>query len=196
MGWLLLSVVLWGIVHSILATNGVKNWIFRVLGRAGSRFYRIGYNFFSVISLAPILWLWWSLPDSPVYQISAPWVYLTVLGQLLALVALVVGFIQTDVFAFVGVRQLLDGVHRDEKFVTQGLYHWVRHPLYTAGLMFMWLTPVVSRNTLVFFIAASLYLIIGAHFEERKLVRQFGPAYIEYKAATPMLIPGIVFHRD
>jgi protein-S-isoprenylcysteine O-methyltransferase Ste14 len=37
---------------------------------------------------------------------------------------------------------------------------------------------------------------VGAFFEERKLEREFGAAYTEYKAATPMLIPGLVFRRN
>jgi protein-S-isoprenylcysteine O-methyltransferase Ste14 len=73
------------------------------------------------------------------------------------------------------------------------LYRWVRHPLYTAGLLFIWLTPIMTLNTLVVFIAATVYILVGAFFEERKLEREFGQAYREYKAATPMLIPGLKF---
>jgi len=29
------------------------------------------------------------------------------------------------------------------------------------------------------------------YFEERKLLREFGQAYTNYKASTPMLIPGL-----
>ena len=191
MVWLILSVIVWGIVHSLLATVRVKNWITRVFGSAGARAYRLGYNLFSLISLAPTIWIWWALPDTPLYRISPPWMYLTILGQLLAALALIVGVIQTGALVFVGLSQLMYGEQEEEPFVTRGLYRWVRHPLYTAGLAFMWLTPVVSRNTLVLFITASIYLIIGAHFEERKLMRQFGPAYERYRASTPMLIPGI-----
>jgi methanethiol S-methyltransferase len=73
------------------------------------------------------------------------------------------------------------------------LYRWVRHPLYTAGLLFIWLTPVMTQNTLVVIIAASVYIVVGAFYEERKLEREFGAAYSEYKSKTPMLIPGLHF---
>jgi protein-S-isoprenylcysteine O-methyltransferase Ste14 len=39
------------------------------------------------------------------------------------------------------------------------------------------------------YIGATLYIIIGAYFEERKLLRDFGDAYAGYKRKTPMLIP-------
>ena len=32
---------------------------------------------------------------------------------------------------------------------------------------------------------------IGSIFEERKLVDQFGEAYVEYRRRTPRIIPGI-----
>jgi protein-S-isoprenylcysteine O-methyltransferase Ste14 len=77
----------------------------------------------------------------------------------------------------------------------RGLYRWVRHPLYTAGLMFIWLSPVMSQNSLVVYIGITVYIIVGALFEERKLEREFGQEYARYKAITPMLIPGLFFGR-
>lgn len=194
--WLTLAVLIWGIVHSILASIEAKDWVQRTLGSAGMRFYRMAYNIFSVISFAPILWLMAVLPDQMLYQIPAPWLYLSLGGQLAAAVMLVVGVLQIDTLSFVGLRQLIEGQERSSQLITRGLYRWVRHPLYTAGLIFIWLTPVVSQNSLVVFVAATVYIIVGAIFEERKLEREFGAAYAEYKAATPMLIPGLSFGRN
>jgi len=30
---------------------------------------------------------------------------------------------------------------------------------------------------------------VGAYFEERKLLREFGSEYADYRAVTPMIIP-------
>jgi protein-S-isoprenylcysteine O-methyltransferase Ste14 len=67
----------------------------------------------------------------------------------------------------------------------------VRHPLYTAGLAFIWFTPLMTVNLLVLNIGLTVYIVIGAYFEERKLLREFGPAYAEYQRRTPMLVPGL-----
>jgi len=168
----------------------------RVLGENLMRFYRFGYNIFSVVSFLPVLWLMAVLPDRVLYQIPMPWMYLSLAGQLAAVVLLVVGVLQTDTLSFVGLRQLFEGKESSPRLVISGLYHWVRHPLYAAGLLFIWLTPVVSQNSLVVFIAVTVYILVGAFFEERKLEREFGAAYREYKAATPMLIPGLIFGRN
>ena len=194
--WLTLAVLVWGVIHSVTASLGAKDWIHRVLGDAGIRFYRFAYNIFSVISFAPILWLMAVLPDQVIYQIPAPWMYLSLAGQFAAIVLLVVGVLQTDTLSFVGLRQLFEGKERSSQLVTHGLYRWVRHPLYTAGLLFIWLTPVMSINSLIVILSATVYIIVGASFEERKMEREFGAAYAEYKAATPMLIPGLIFQRN
>lgn len=179
-----------------MASLGAKDWVRRNFGATGNRFYRLAYNIFSVISFVPILWLMAILPDQVLYRIPAPWAYLLLAGQGAAIVMLVVGVLQTDTLSFVGLRQLVEGEKRSSQLVTRGLYRWVRHPLYLAGLLFIWLTPVMSRNSLVVIIAATIYIIVGAFFEERKLEREFGQTYEEYRAKTPMLIPGLNFGRN
>ena len=194
--WLTLAVLLWGVIHSVTASLGAKDWVRHALGNTGLRFYRLSFNVFSVISFVPILWLMIILPDKVLYRVPAPWMYLFLVGQLTSVVLLVVGVLQTDTLSFVGLRQLIEGQERPSQLVTHGLYRWVRHPLYTAGLLFIWLTPVMSQNTLVVILAATVYIIVGAFFEERKLKREFGQEYEEYRSETPMLIPGLNFGRN
>lgn len=189
--WLSLAVLTWGVIHSVLASLGAKDWVRRRLGDGGMRYYRLAYNIFSVVSFAPILGLMAVLPDRSLYRIPAPWIYLSLAGQFAAVALLVIGMLQTDTLSFVGLRQLFDGKERPSALVTRGLYRWVRHPLYTAGLLFIWLTPVMSLNSLVVVIGSTIYIIVGAFYEERKLAREFGAAYVNYKASTPMLIPGL-----
>jgi protein-S-isoprenylcysteine O-methyltransferase Ste14 len=110
------------------------------------------------------------------------------LGELLTVTALVIGFLQTDAWEFLGLRQL-GGSDKHSKMTASGLYHHVRHPLYSAGLVFIWLMPLMTANVLAINIALTVYVITGAYFEERKLQREFGQDYANYMAVTPMFIP-------
>ena len=186
--WIILSVLLWGLLHSLLASLRVKEWARRVLGPVGSRFYRLAYNVFAGLSFLPVLAVSVLSPDRQLYLVPLPWSILMVVGELLAVVALVLGFLQTDPWEFIGLRQLGKN-ERPSRLTTSGLYHSVRHPLYSAGLAFIWLMPLMTVHVLVINLALTVYVVIGAAFEERKLRRQFGQEYVDYAAVTPMFIP-------
>lgn len=192
MFWLILTVALWGLFHSLLASVRFKDFMRRASGDSFMKFYRLFYNIFAVISFLPVLYLMITLPDTTFYRLPAPWRYLLLAGQALSLVFLVIVIWQTGFLAFAGLRQVLETERRRDLVVT-GLYRSVRHPLYLFILLFLWLSPVLTVNMLVVYGALTVYILIGIMFEERKLLREFGQAYAEYRSRTPMLVPGIKF---
>jgi methanethiol S-methyltransferase len=194
--YLLGAIAVWGIVHSLMASLAFKNFLRKTLGDDWMRLYRLGYNIFSFLSLLPIGWLMLILPDRVLYAIPAPWKYFMLAGQGIAAFLLLYGVLQTDTLSFVGLRQLVQPEPGPGALVTRGLYRFVRHPLYTAGLLFLWFTPSMTANTFIVYVSATVYIFVGAHFEERKLLREYGAAYAEYKSVTPMIIPGLIFKRN
>jgi protein-S-isoprenylcysteine O-methyltransferase Ste14 len=185
-----LAVLLYSLLHSLLASLRAKALARHWFGPAVDRLYRLGYNLLAALSLLPLLALPALLPDHRLYVIPYPWILLTATFQGLAILGLIIGLLQTGPWSFFGLQQL----YRPEKVTTQklvihGLYRWVRHPLYTTGLMLIWLIPVMTINLLALIVSLSLYLIVGAHVEERKLILEFGQTYREYQKRTPMLIP-------
>ena len=195
MFWLILAIIIWGIVHSVTASLEFKEFLRSLLGMEFMRFYRLLYNVFSVVSFAPILYMAALLPTQTLYRVSPPWNYLMLAGQGLAAVLEVVAVLQTDTLSFVGLRQLFE----EEKpggLITKGFYKYMRHPLYTFGLLFLWLSPSVTVNSFILYIFLTIYILVGAFFEERKLLREFGQAYADYKSVTPMLIPGLKMHGN
>jgi protein-S-isoprenylcysteine O-methyltransferase Ste14 len=185
-----LAVMLYSLLHSLLASLGAKALAKRWFGSAADRLYRLGYNLIAAASLLPLLALPVLLPDRGLYVIPYPWVLLTTAIQGLAILGLIVGLLQTGAWSFFGLQQLYQPQDvTTQKLVIQGMYRWVRHPLYTTGLILIWLTPVMTVNLLTLIFSLTLYLVIGAHIEERKLVLEFGETYREYQDRTPMLIP-------
>jgi protein-S-isoprenylcysteine O-methyltransferase Ste14 len=192
--WILVAIAIWGLVHSWLASLGVKAAVRSRFGERASGFYRLAYNAFSVLSFIPIILLVGLLPDRVLYVVPAPWRYLMLLGEVLSIASILLAVLQVDAASFIGIRQLVGG-EQPAQLVTTGFYRWVRHPLYLFGLLILWFTPSMTRNLFVPYLGLTVYLIIGALFEERKLLREFGPAYAEYKARTPMLIPFLKLPR-
>jgi methanethiol S-methyltransferase len=187
--WLLLTIALWGILHSLLASNEVKSFFRRMLGDGLIRFYRLFYNLFAVVSFLPVLYLMATLPDRTLYTVPAPFNLVMRLGQGIAFLLLIAAVLQTDVLSFAGLRQVFE-VEKKGPLITGGLYRYVRHPLYTFGLLILWLSPSMSLNSFIVYLALTLYIFIGIVFEERKLLREFGEDYACYRSVTPMLIPG------
>lgn len=153
-----------------------------------ARTYRLFFNFVGVITLLPILYLVVWLPNQPLYSIPVFWRLFMLAGQVVAIFILAAALNKTDALDFAGLRQL-GGKAEAPPLIVDGVYRWMRHPLYTGSMLFLWLIPVVSVNFFVLNIAITLYFIIGAIFEERKLTRYFGKVYLEYKVRTPMFLP-------
>jgi protein-S-isoprenylcysteine O-methyltransferase Ste14 len=193
---ILAAIAAYGGLHSWLASLQAKALARQKLGRLADRAYRLTYNFVAVISLLPVLILPAVLPDRALYTIPFPWVLLTLSIQGLSALILLIGLLQTGLWSFIGLEQLLAPPdRRPSELVVNGLYRWVRHPLYTAGLIFIWLTPVMTWNVLALNLGLSAYLYVGALFEERKLLREFGQAYRDYRQRTPMFFPRLARRR-
>lgn len=190
--FIVIASIMWGAVHSVLASHVFKEMVRRSFGAiVFGRLYRFSYNLFSLVSFLPLILMLITFPDQVLYKIPSPWIYLTTIVQGIAALALMAGVMQTGPMEFAGLAQLAPG-YEDLKqggLVVDGLYSWVRHPLYTAGLVFIWLTSEMTLNRLVLWIVFTLYILIGAYFEERKLLKDFGAQYADYRSRTPMLIP-------
>ncbi len=89
-----------------------------------------------------------------------------------------------------GIRTLYESLP-EVKLEIRGIHKYVRHPLYTGTLLFVWglffIFPFL--NNLVAALAITGYTLIGIKFEEKKLLLQFGDHYREYVSKVPMLIP-------
>jgi methanethiol S-methyltransferase len=189
---ILLAMAVYGGVHSLLASWGAKALAETRLGRGMyRRWYRLAFNLAALITFLPVLALLAVLPDRTLYAIPFPWVLLTLALQGLAGLGAIYAVWLTGLWNFAGLEQLLNPAAEDRPraLATGGLYRWVRHPIYTCSLVFLWLTPRMTWNLLALNLGITLYFIIGSMYEERKLAREFGQAYIEYRQRTPMLLP-------
>lgn len=185
----LTAVALYGGLHSLLATRWAKARARRALGPSTDRLYRLAYNAIGAVTLLPVLAVPARFPGQLIYSIPWPWTALTVAVQVAALLTILLGVSQTGMASFLGLRQLLEQEGDRPRLVVGGLYRWVRHPLYTAGLAFLWFSPVMTTSLLALYAGLTAYIEIGSRLEERRLIHEFGEAYQDYRRCVPRLIP-------
>ena len=183
----ILATTLFGLQHSGLSALRIKG---KLIDRWGKEGYARIFNTTSILTLliaflSMNFWDW-------IYFITQPALIqplLFVLGILSGVGGVVLSMMASRVISVSTVADMR--TDRKAELITDGIYSRVRHPLYLAtvlvfsALALIYPFPVV----IVFSLSMILYTMIGAYFEERKLVLHYGDEYLEYKKTAGFIIP-------
>jgi protein-S-isoprenylcysteine O-methyltransferase Ste14 len=197
-----------GLLHSIGAREPFKDRLTRWTSPFFvEHFWRFLYCALSYVALYyGVASLHWARhPENDIWLVVYPnwlWRVMTVL-HLGSVALMYAAFLQSDYLEFLGLRQAgrgllalvgrpasqakleLFGTHR---LVVRGVYAWVRHPMMVGGLLFL-LTSGPSLNNLIYTAMYATYMVIGGHYEERRMVRVFGEDYLRYQARVGAFVP-------
>ncbi len=79
------------------------------------------------------------------------------------------------------------------RLVVRGPYRFIRHPLYSFGVLFFIGLFLMTANGLIFIFAATAFalLMVRTPAEESRLVEKFGDEYRRYMARTARFVPGV-----
>jgi len=91
-----------------------------------------------------------------------------------------------------GEPQLL-AFEKTSALVTTGIYHAIRHPLYSSLLFLTWGVFFKAPSWIggLLAVAASLFLVATARADEAECIRFFGPEYQAYMKRTRRFVPFI-----
>jgi protein-S-isoprenylcysteine O-methyltransferase Ste14 len=89
-----------------------------------------------------------------------------------------------------GEPQLL-AFEKTSELVTSGIYHYIRHPLYSSLLLLTWgiFFKSLTWPGLLLAVAASLFLIVTAKADEAECIRFFGEPYQDYMKHSKRFVP-------
>ncbi len=179
-----------GAGHSILASDRVKRRLRPLFGAS----YRIAYNAFAAVHLG-LVWAlgWWIFEARVPYDFSPVVRTCLFLAYVVGWLIMLIGLRGYDLGRLAGTHQIrvADGGAEDpedEPLRVDGLHRYVRHPLYTGGFLILW-GRVDGDLELATAIWASLYLLIGSRFEERRLLTLYGAEYADYRRRVPAFFP-------
>lgn len=173
-----------GLQHSVMARAGFKRLWKRIIPPCLERSV---YGALSGLLLLGLALTWQPLPGGPFWR-GPTWLVAVPLLLMLALLGTHLCF---DHAAFFGLRQAWGKSEeiREDQLLIIGPYRYVRHPLTACTLGLLWVQPILSPTLALLSAGLSVYAGIGLLFEERDLLRRFGPAYAAYRARVPALVP-------
>lgn len=177
---------LFALVHSILAIPLLKGLI---TGRSLHlrRFYRLYYNAVSVVLFG---WVMSAYSNTAVlYVVPGVWSLVLYFLQLVFLVILCVCVSETGVTDFLGISKGTPDGTKTHRLVTSGWYRVVRHPLYLFSILFLVSNPVITVRWLLLSAISTLYFVVGARIEEKRLRAEYGEEYQAYQRSVPFLLP-------
>lgn len=189
--WLGACWIIFGIVHSVFATHAVKHFI-KSLMKNSFGLYRLFYSIVAAVMISYILFFNFTIITIELWQATTVEKIISVVTGISGLVVMAV-CIRKYFFDLSGIDVFFKRKATDSLQVN-GLNKYVRHPLYAGTLLFAWSfffwQPLLSN--LISCVCITLYTLIGAYFEERRLIKTFGDDYKTYAAKVPMIIPKFV----
>lgn len=182
-GLLVLAWFGFGLIHSILASQQLKERV-----HLSALNYRRLYNLQSLILVLAILFYGGTIEPISFLENNKANKAIGLMFATFGYLVMKLAFKQISIATFLGFKP-----EEKSQLITTGIYARVRHPLYTATILvligFLIFTPTYTN--VVHAICVSIYIIVGAFYEERRLERLFGEAYKKYKSQTPFIIPNV-----
>jgi protein-S-isoprenylcysteine O-methyltransferase Ste14 len=184
---IILASTLFGIQHSGISSIRVKD---RIIDKWGKRGYANIFNATSVLTLliaflSMNFWNW-------LYFITDPMLVqpiLFIVGVVLGVSGVIIAMRASKVISVSTVADMR--TDRKSELITNGIYARVRHPLYLATVLVFGALAFLYPFLVVIVFALSMiaYTMIGAFFEERKLMIHYRQEYADYKKQAGFILP-------
>jgi len=179
--------------HSLMARSGAKQALARI---ASPTIERATYVWIASLLYFGVCVTWRRL-SGELYDFTGPaaWPFHAI--QLSGAAAAWLGVSRLDPLELSGIRQTwsargVDPTRANSPLHTDGIYAWVRHPLYLGWVLMVWGTPHMTMDRLVFATLTTVYLVVAVPFEERSLATSFGEAYRTYRSRVKWrIVPGL-----
>jgi protein-S-isoprenylcysteine O-methyltransferase Ste14 len=184
--------IIWCAIHSGMIWVAITDSLKRRLGNY-FRFYRLFFNLTAIVTIIPVILYGRSLHAPVVFRWEGFMIVFQFFLLAMGILLFFAGARHYDMLQFLGIRQIKTGTSHGAltatgRLHTTGILRITRHPWYLGAIMLLWAGDL-SASTLVGNIILTLYLIVGAALEERKLILEFGEGYRRYQKQVSMLVP-------
>ena len=197
--WNAVLILMFGVIHTTFAQPFVHQRIRKFLA---GRFIRTLYILMTSFSVS-LLMSCWQNTGIELYSLPLPKKKLDVLSVTVFTLLWsgnMYPFMKFGILNLFGIEQIFqkgDEIERTEgtkKLITNGVYGTVRHPIYTFTMGAFAVAPRMTLDRAWVLLFCLVYLFsLGIPREDKKLVKEFGQPYLEYRKKVPAVVPNIPF---
>ena len=72
---------------------------------------------------------------------------------------------------------------------TKGLFKLIRHPIYLSFCLVLWTPPTMTLDLFLVALSYTFYCFFAPRLKERRFIKIYGEAFLEYKQVTPYFFP-------
>ncbi|MBD3255361.1 MAG: DUF1295 domain-containing protein [Candidatus Lokiarchaeota archaeon] len=153
-----------------------------------------------IFSLTMLMWIAFSVIYFIAYESNA-WIFMFELlandfTKIVAIGIMSFSLVLSVLFVKSVGKSIKNAVNTESrpKLITTGIYHYIRHPVYTAILLGIFGTFLIIPNIIMlsFLIFMVLLLFLHSREEEKILIQMFGEEYKDYKKKTGRFLPKLI----
>jgi hypothetical protein len=187
-------VSLYGVQHTVLTTKIAVNLFNKILP---AYTWNIVYSALSVVILVVGGYFW---------QSSGVYLFYLTPGSILfhlSVVSLAASLFfffycfkfTTSFWQWLGVKQIatrMAGKKMPEYYRVRktGIKRYIRFPHHSCLVFLFWTHPVMTLDTLLLAISATIYLYLGTYHQDLRGLRMIGQEWADYRQDTCLLFPG------
>jgi len=189
----ILIMLSYGLVHSTLTTAPAVKLYGKIFPEWS---WNIGMCVFSAATLAVGIICWQTsgqyiyvlIPGSPLFHFAA-------LSMATLLGLTIYCFRYTSTFwQWTGIRQLIAKLRGEKnsepyRLREEGIKRYIRFPHHTFLMFFFWAHPIMTYDTLLFSVGATIYMYLGTYHMDARLESIFGDKWRTYKENTGLMLP-------
>lgn len=95
--------------------------------------------------------------------------------------------VQSGALGWMSLAQKKKPIYPD--MPTNGLFRFIRQPIYLSFALTLWTVPVWTPDQLVLALSFTAYCLVAPRLKERRFARLYGDRFATYKAQVPYMLP-------
>jgi methanethiol S-methyltransferase len=181
------------LIHSVLLTGPGNRWLAKLIpGPHGATLATTTYAIIASAQLLAlfVLWtpsgiIWWRAEGATFWAVCAAY---AASWLILAKASFDAGAeVQSGALGWMSMLARIRPVFPD--MPTQGLFRFIRQPIYLAFALTLWTVPVWTPDQLALAVCYTAYCLLAPRLKERRFAARYDAQFDRYRKSVPYVVP-------